>query len=75
MQLASQCLLKDDNGSTLMSWIDKKHAVVGKRVRLKLEDDSETSFFTVIKTYNTKEMSEVRDRSHDYTRTRKASDI
>jgi hypothetical protein len=69
-------LVDDQLGSTLVSWIDANHAVVDKFVTLKLDDDTETPFMRIDEVYEPKMPAEVvNERSQDYKRTRKASDI
>lgn len=51
-------------------WVPEKYAVLGKVVKLIEEDGWE-----IIEVYNTRPSAEVNERSQDYKKTRKASDI
>ncbi len=75
MELARQCELRGCSGSTMISWIPSVHAVPGRRLKLKDGDGVQTPVMTVVRAYGTRPMAEVRERAHDWTRTRKASDI
>ena len=59
----------------LTSWIPTKIATKGATVRLKEEDGTWTEGWLVIATYATMPSDELNERSRDYTRTRKTSDI
>ena len=74
MEHHRQCELErpNEDGSRLVqtSWIPEKFAVKGKWLRLKGEDH-----WRVVKVYGRRESREVHERSRDFTKQRKASDI
>ena len=59
------------------SWIPKKYAVIGRYVRLKTDNDDHPwdDGWEVMETYTEMDSKTVVERSMDYRRTRKASDI
>ena len=69
MKNHTQCYLKKGTRRAVV-WIPEKFAVVGKIVKLIEEDGWE-----VFEVYNTRSSKEVNERSQDYKKTRKASDI
>ena len=75
----TQCKLRrpqsDGTSQTMTSWIPSKVATKGATVRLKEEDGTWTEGWQVMATYATMPSDELNERSRDYTRTRKASDI
>lgn len=76
MDMVRQCLLRDDRGGMLTSWIPAEHAVEGRRFTLKLGDGTHSDPVEVLRAYGMERPAAViRERSHDWTRTRRASDI
>ncbi len=76
MDMVRQCLLRDDRGGLTTAWIDAEHAVPHRRMTLKLDGGKTSDPVTVVKAWETtRPAAEARERSHDWTRTRKASDI
>lgn len=76
MDMVRQCLLRDDRGGLETAWIDAEHAVPERRMTLKSEDGETRGPVTVVRAWDTaRPASVMRDRSHDWTRTRRASDI
>lgn len=73
MKYAKQCKFK--NGDThRVSWIDEKGASVGAKMKFKDEDDG--ILWEVVEVWDSrKPLEEVHERSRDYKRTRKESDI
>jgi hypothetical protein len=71
----NQCKLQKGN-TFQVSWLPKEFAVVGRYVKLK-EDGKWDNGWQVNEAYLTASRSqeEVVDRSQDYKRTRKASDV
>ncbi len=65
---------KDKRVTTQRSWIPEKFAVLDKT--LVFDEDKRSTCWKVIQVYDgTMEISECIERSQDYKRTRKASDI
>lgn len=76
MEMVRQCLLRDDRGGLMTAWIDAKHAVTGRRMTLRMDGGHTSDPMTVVQAWETaRPAAEVRERSRDWTRTRKASDI
>lgn len=59
----------------MVSWIPSEVAKVGNLVRLKDTEGIWTEGWQVRKVYATMDSPECRERSQDYKRTRKASDV
>jgi hypothetical protein len=57
------------------AWIPSDIAVVGNTVRLKNDDGTWEEDWIVEDTFNTQDWKTVAERSQDYKKTRKASDI
>jgi len=76
MDMVRQCLLRDDRGGLTTAWIDADYAVPQRRMTLRMDRGQNSVPVTVVKAWETRRpAAEVRERSHDWTRTRKASDI
>jgi hypothetical protein len=69
-----QCKLRRGN-TVQTTWIPSKIAVVGNIVNLKEADGSWDDGWEVLETYTGLEWAVLNERSQDYKRTRKASDI
>ena len=61
--------------SSQVSWLPEKYAVKGKYLELKNEEGEWVNGWQVMDIYARFEASKVRERSQDYKRTRKASDV
>lgn len=57
-----------------MCWIPVRYATVGRALKLK-EKDGWDNGWTVVETFSKMSEEELSERSQDYKRTRKASDI
>jgi hypothetical protein len=76
MDMVRQCELRAPDGGRIVTWIDAEHAAEGKRLRLKLDDGTQTPVMEVVAAWaSTRTAADVRERGHDWTRTRRASDI
>jgi hypothetical protein len=62
------------NNEFLTTWIPEVFAEVGKVLKLK-ENDRWSDGWKVMKVYSRRESTEVSERSKDYKKQRKASDI
>jgi hypothetical protein len=74
----TQCKLsKDEDGRVVnyTAWIPDDVAVVGRTVKLKEDDGTWSEGWRVDERYTTLPYTVVAERSQDYKRTRKASDI
>lgn len=72
-----QCKLQKNNAFTY-SWLPSKYANAGRFVKLKDNVSGGSSWddgWKVIETYNELPSSTIIERSQDYKKTRKASDI
>lgn len=79
MDYVKQCRLerKIETGTRVTySWIDAKKAFVGNTIQLKQRDGTWSDPWTVVSASSDKmPYDEANERSRDYTRTRKASDV
>ena len=78
VQVSVMKKLNDDNLTTCgrTFWTQKEKAVIGKIVKIEEDDGSWSTDWEIVQVYKTElPKSVVQDRSHDYTRQRKASDI
>jgi uncharacterized protein Veg len=71
----TQCSLISPAGGEMVSFIPTKVAQVGNVVSLKDDEGRWTHGWRVGAIYTTMPSADVGERSRDYTRTRKASDI
>ncbi len=61
--LMKQVKLKEDNGSTMTSWIESKHAIVGRRLDLNLGDGKRSPVMTVTEVWDLeKDQTEVLEK-------------
>jgi hypothetical protein len=80
-EMMVQCELhrNEESGATvvLVTWLPERFAVINKILKLKEDDGSWTNGWCVMSVANSSKMksSILNDRSQDYKRTRKASDI
>jgi len=73
-----QCKLRRQEGDRIaftVSWIPEEHAVVGNTVGLRNEKKEWEEGWRVITVSSRVESQYLNERSQDYKRTRKASDI
>lgn len=70
----TQCRLRKGDIETV-GWIESHLAVVGKPVRMKLDDGTWETGWNVIEVWTTAPSEVVKERERDYLRQREASDI
>ena len=69
-----QCVM-EKKPAFRIGWVPEKFAVIGKVLELKGDDGAWDNGWQVIQIGSRKSDKEANDRSQDYKRTRKASDI
>lgn len=57
-----QCLLTEDNGHKMVSWIDADKAIVGSRIDLRLGDNQRSPVMTIETVWQTiRDTAEIKD--------------
>lgn len=61
--LMKQVELKQDNGARMVSWIDKNHAIIGRRVDLNLGNGERSPVMEVLEVWQTeRDLDEIQER-------------
>jgi hypothetical protein len=64
--LMKQCKLKQDDGATMVSWIDQDHAIIGHRFDLNLGDGQRSPVMTVVEAWDlVRDLDEIKQREQD----------
>jgi hypothetical protein len=74
--MSKQCELRSPSGGRLVTWLPAEHAVPGRCLSLKGDDGAVVPRMTVAAVFGTAlPTAYVKERSRDWTKTRRASDI
>jgi hypothetical protein len=61
--LMKQVELQQDDGSTIIAWIDQEHSIVGNRVDLNLGNGKRSPVMTIRAVWNTvRDLTEIQER-------------